>query len=456
MLKLDSKMVLDQSAVLHGLAKLWITEQVLLSNVIEREEPIHTSVLALMTGNHHFTLGPPGTAKSQLSHYLAAAFAEYWEDEDFYFRKLCTRTMEPDELFGPRSLKGLEQEDYRRAVDGYLPTARIYHADEIWKCSDAVLNNKLDVLNERLFRNGRTMLNVPLFSMFASSNELPENAALAALYQRIAFRHNVEYVKEPENFYKMLKMAVAGFSSPPTGSIKLTAPELLQVQQAVLRVGFDQEVMRGLWAIRNELRNGGFLSAMDDRLACWFVDIARAEALYKSFSRVAFEYMDEQGYAVEDYEDASVVAAALLGTDKKKGALKGWKLEAVKADLEDYAPIRHCLWSKVSEISKVGQIVLSIAAPMAESLQMKLESANKLVHDLEKAYRAEGKDDKAKMDMALDGNQEMTKLVKALEKDLSEQDEPGRRRLVQGVLDKVRSSQARIISEFLGVDLTKL
>lgn len=66
------------------------------------------------------------------------------------------------ELFGPLSMKALENDQYLRKTDGYLPGADIAFIDEIFKANSAILNSLLTLLNERLFDNGTSRFQVPL------------------------------------------------------------------------------------------------------------------------------------------------------------------------------------------------------------------------------------------------------------------------------------------------------
>ena len=55
--------------------------------------------------------------------------------EGMFFQRLLTRFTAPEELFGPLSLKSLENDEYRRVTHGFLPTADIAFLDEIFKAN---------------------------------------------------------------------------------------------------------------------------------------------------------------------------------------------------------------------------------------------------------------------------------------------------------------------------------
>jgi MoxR-like ATPase len=108
---------------------------------LERDEEIDSILLALLSGQHCLLLGPPGTAKSALVKDLCSRIG------GDYFQWLLTRFTTPEELFGPVSLKALEQDQYKRVTTGKLPEANIAFLDEIWKASSSILNTLLTIIN---------------------------------------------------------------------------------------------------------------------------------------------------------------------------------------------------------------------------------------------------------------------------------------------------------------------
>ena len=110
--------------------------------------------------------------------------------------RLLTRFSVPEELFGPLSLKSLEQDEYVRKTSGYLPEASVAFVDEIFKANSAILNTLLSVVNERVFDNGPVRVAVPLRCLVAASNEAPESEELEALYDRLLFRLLVQPVSD--------------------------------------------------------------------------------------------------------------------------------------------------------------------------------------------------------------------------------------------------------------------
>ncbi|MGH7868327.1 MAG: AAA family ATPase, partial [Candidatus Dormibacteraceae bacterium] len=154
----------------------------------ERKEVIDGSLAAVLAGEHVLLLGPPGTAKSALVRAIAGAFG------GTYFERLLTTFSTPEELFGPVSLKALEQDQFRRVVAGKLPEAEFAFIDEVFKASSAILNTLLTLANERVFHNDGAPMQVPLVSLFGASNELPDGRELEALLDRFLARFEVGYL----------------------------------------------------------------------------------------------------------------------------------------------------------------------------------------------------------------------------------------------------------------------
>ena len=138
----------------------------------ERKQVIDGSLCSILAGEHVLLLGPPGTAKSALVRAIAQAFS------GAYFERLLTKFSTPEELFGPISLKALEEDRFARVIQGKLPEAEFAFVDEIFKANSAILNSLLSLINERVFHNDGAPIRCPLVTLFGASNELPEGKEL--------------------------------------------------------------------------------------------------------------------------------------------------------------------------------------------------------------------------------------------------------------------------------------
>src|ERR1700755_3132700 len=168
---------------------------------LDKQEIIRLMTVSAIAGEHMVIVGPPGTAKpasiDMFAKLIDARYCEY----------LLTRFTEPNELFGPVDIAAFREGRYTRRLENMLPTAEIVFLDEIFKSNSAILNSLLHVINERKFQNGPEVVQVPLISLYAASNEVPNDDNLAAMFDRFLVRVLSDNL-DSYHFHELMKKGV--------------------------------------------------------------------------------------------------------------------------------------------------------------------------------------------------------------------------------------------------------
>ena len=119
------------------LGHLHALERQLRAALIGRDTEVRGLLVAALSKQNVLLLGPPGTAKSMLTRLLAKAFGGP------YFELLFSRFTQPEEVFGPLSIKRMiDEEVYVRNTSRYLPAARLAFADEALALTTPLLTTK--------------------------------------------------------------------------------------------------------------------------------------------------------------------------------------------------------------------------------------------------------------------------------------------------------------------------
>lgn len=230
------------TALSENRASAYSWRQGLLNGFVEREVEAGLMLLALVAEEHLLLIGDPGTAKSALANALCSMLGGK------QFSILFTRFTTPEEVFGPLSLRALEQDRYQRATAGYLPDATIAFLDEAFKANSAILNTLLPILNERVYFEAGVAQRVPLELVVGASNELPdEDAPLTALYDRFLFRRMVSPIRDRDKFVQFLDAEL------PDSRPKIAMADLVRLRAAAKRVRMSHEAKIAIVGMKDYL-----------------------------------------------------------------------------------------------------------------------------------------------------------------------------------------------------------
>lgn len=257
--------------------------RVLGSHFLDKQEIIRLMLVSAIAGEHMVIVGPPGTAKSA----MVGMFAKLVDAR--YFEYLLTRFTEPNELFGPVDIAAFREGRYTRRIENMLPSAEIVFLDEIFKSSSAILNSLLHVINERKFANGPNLVQVPLISLFAASNEVPNDESLGAMFDRFLLRvlsDNLDSYHFGELMQKGISLEVARMTGRGTELRPiLSARDLRTLQQSFDRfMVFPDDFLAKYKGLIFQIRSEGV--SVSDRRAVKLLKLFAASAVFDGRTRV--------------------------------------------------------------------------------------------------------------------------------------------------------------------------
>lgn len=341
------------------------------SQLLERNDAIHALFVAVLSNQNMVILGPPGTGKSFLIQKFLDHFVVNGKNEEPLkkFELLVTKTTTVDEVLGPISLKGLENDKYYRVTTDRLPEAHLANLEELFKGSSSILNGLLTILQERVFYNNGKKKQIPLMSLIASSNEIPsDDDGLEALYDRFTIKVITNPIQERSNLLKLLSLESV------KNVAKITLEDITKSREVIKTIPFGVGVKESFVDLISHIRDLGIYSS--DRTLKAAMAALQAEAFLngheqveesdfdclrfvlwsdpkdvKRVSKKIIETVDPMiGRIIEAYENALSVVEKVQSEKKNaekmnKSVEAVAKLKAIKKEIHGY----------ISEMQKVNK-----------------------------------------------------------------------------------------------------
>lgn len=293
--------------------------------LVERGEEIDLLLTSLICQENPLLIGPPGTAKS----FLVDSLLEWIGGTKFQI--LFSRHTLPEEVFGPISLSGLKQDRFIRVIDGKLPSSDIGFGDEIFNGNSAILNSLLKVLNEKVFEQDGTRIQVPLKLFVGASNQWPheqeQGKELNALFDRFLLRKRVKPILSREGRQRLW------WSPPklPKPSTRILPGEIDTAHRESLGIPWSEGAKAAFESILTQLAREGIFPG--DRRQMKAVRAVQAFAYLEGGSQVESEHLQILCHVL--WEDPGEQPEKVASVIAKVAAPVGMKANSLVFEAEE-------------------------------------------------------------------------------------------------------------------------
>ena len=268
---------------------------------VERDDCVEALWLGAVAQEHMLLLGPPGTGKSHVVTGLMACF-----DDAVSFDWLMTKFSTPEEICGPLDITKLKLGVSERNPAGKLPVADIAFLDECFKANSAILNSMLRMMNERKWDQGP----VPLRLLCGASNEMPQDDALGAFYDRFLVRYTVEYIRTSANRWRYQRAKASGLLRAFVPLAKITVAEWDAACADADAIFVPDAIVDAVVKLQEQLAVKGII--ISDRRIGQCYSILKAAAWLDGSTQVEADHLSTLRFALwSKAEDLPVVTAML-------------------------------------------------------------------------------------------------------------------------------------------------
>lgn len=307
------------------------------AELVGRGEFVDLLVLALVAKHNVFTVSNPGTAKTTTFWRLVTRIADARN-----FGITFSRHTTPDAVFGPQSIQGLINDEFRRKVDGFAPTAHLAMFDELPRASEATANGLLELINERTYDQDGRKEKASLWVAFAFANSMlqAEHDGLGACADRFMLRFKLDDLTSSDDLRALWDVELApnpqkvvtwdDIVAAHTAAMDVKIPDAvfdaaLTVKRAATDLGV--EISNRRWRESKRIiqarawlndRTAAEVDDIEDLAACFWTDPEQIPKVEKAVAAVCAPRLREAldwADAVTELEETILRLAADPGTD---------------------------------------------------------------------------------------------------------------------------------------------
>lgn len=328
--------------------------------LIERDNEIDLVILSILSKQHGVFVGSGGVAKSMTVDSL------FDRIDAPLFKVLLRKSMPVEEIFGPLSIKGLENDQFRYITNGRAADVNALFLDEVYKGNAVVLNALLMLINERTFINDGVPVQVPLWSVFGASNELPTEPELAAFRDRFAWHKEVKPVSTDDGFKTVLRGAINRTMGHGVNVTRISQAEVEALQAEVANIAVPDDFLNDMATMKRRAE-GEFQLHISARRYIAGIAMCRAQAALNGRSSVITDDMTLFQHTLwTDIEDAAAAYEVTLDYAGKVARVT----QQLRASFD---PFHADLANLRGQIPKDGAISQEIAGQVA-TIQMNLKN----------------------------------------------------------------------------------
>ena len=352
-------------------SKLQSMRKRLNETILERSQEIDGILITIMADSSCLFIGEPGTAKTQMIKLASDLFGLR------SFDILLGETTKPEQVFGPTNIPALAKGELYTSIEGYAPDCEVLFLDEVFKANGTVLNPLLWLINEKLYRNGdKGVIKCPVKAVFAASNELPDDDALKAFYDRLILRYEVKSLESVTNIQKM----IGTYLKHENESIQALFNSSLfdSLRKYVKSVSISDNLLTTLYNIKVQLERVYKVKISDRRLnKC--ARLIQAQAVLNGRLHAELEDFEILCHCLWDTPDMKLKIQSSIMSFVNTSIPQLLLYEDMCRNIYDTAVQTGNMKAGLKKLKKVGKLVKKYKGQIAEQVRREVMSTYKKV-----------------------------------------------------------------------------